>query len=73
MFIAYADIMFAHQGGWDEMLYAAAPILLIFGLLRLANTRAKRQVTDKAKNHVTDGLSSQARSADIETPFNDSL
>lgn len=73
MFIAYADIMFAHQGGWDEMLYAAAPILLIFGLLRLANTRAKRQVTDKAKNQVTDGLSSQARSADIETPFNDSL
>jgi hypothetical protein len=65
MFIAYADKMFAHQGGWDEMLYAAVPILLIFGLLRLANSRAKRQVAD--------GLVSQARSADTETPSNDSL
>ena len=34
--------MFAHQGGWDEFLYAAIPILLIFGLLRLANSRAKK-------------------------------
>ena len=34
--------MFAHQGGWDEMLYAAVPIVLIFSLLRLANSRAKK-------------------------------
>jgi hypothetical protein len=39
---AYADIMFAHQGGWDELLYALVPIALIFGLLRLANSRAKK-------------------------------
>ena len=41
---AYAGWVFAHQGGWDEMLYAAVPIGLIFSLLRLANTRAKKQV-----------------------------
>ena len=42
MATAYADMMFAHQGGWDEMLYALVPIGLIFGLLRLANSRAKK-------------------------------
>ena len=39
--------MFAHQGGWDEILYALGPIALIFGLLRLATVRAKR--ANKAK------------------------
>jgi hypothetical protein len=34
--------MFAHQGGWDEFLYVAVPIALIFALLRLANSRAKK-------------------------------
>ena len=32
----------AHQGGWDEFLFAAGPIALIVGLLWLANSRAKR-------------------------------
>ena len=34
--------MLAHQGGWDEMLYAAVPILVIMVLLRLAHSRAKK-------------------------------
>lgn len=34
--------MLAHQGGWDEFLFVAIPIALIFGLLRLANSRAKK-------------------------------
>ena len=34
--------MLAHQGGWDEFLYAAVPIGLIIGLLRLATTRARK-------------------------------
>lgn len=42
MLTAYAEYVFAHQGGWDEMLYAAVPIALIFGLLRLATVRARR-------------------------------
>jgi hypothetical protein len=39
---AYDEAMFAHQGGWDEFLFVAIPIALIFGLLRLANSRAKK-------------------------------
>jgi len=65
MSIAYADNMFAHQGGWDEMLYAAIPILLIFGLLRLANSRAKRQVRD--------GVAGNAPDMSTDTPSHDSL
>lgn len=34
--------MLAHQGGWDEFLYAAVPILVIVVLLRIANSRAKK-------------------------------
>lgn len=34
--------MLAHQGGWDEILYAAIPIAVIVVLLRVANSRAKR-------------------------------
>lgn len=34
--------LIAHQGGWDEILFAAGPIVLIVGLLWLANKRAKR-------------------------------
>ena len=50
--------MLAHQGGWDEFLFAAAPIVLIAGLLALANRRAKRHVTlrsplDEASTGVT--------------------
>jgi hypothetical protein len=45
---AYADMMFAHQGGWDELLYALAPIGLIFGLLRLASSRAKKLAPPEA-------------------------
>ena len=52
MVTAYADIMFAHQGGWDEMLYALVPIALIFGLLRLANSRAKKLAPPEPTNQV---------------------
>ncbi len=38
----------AHQGGWDEMLMVAAPILVIVGLLRLARRRAERSALDPA-------------------------
>jgi len=32
----------AHQGGWDEMLLVAVPIVLIAGLLSLAKRRVDR-------------------------------
>lgn len=34
--------MLAHQGGWDEILYAAVPIAVIAFLLYVANSRAKK-------------------------------
>ncbi|MCE2734931.1 MAG: hypothetical protein ACK45J_08155 [Acidimicrobiaceae bacterium] len=46
--------MFAHQGGWDEFLYAAVPIALIAGLLRLATTRARKQTASAPDQPVTD-------------------
>ena len=38
----------AHQGGWDEMLFVAIPIVLFVLLLRMANRRADRQVSSPA-------------------------
>jgi hypothetical protein len=35
-------MIFAHQGGWDEMLMVLGPILAIVLLLRLARKRAAR-------------------------------
>lgn len=40
--------MLAHQGGWDEFLFAAAPIALIAGLLAVANRRAKRHLATQS-------------------------
>ena len=34
--------MFAHQGGWDEILYVLVPVGFIVFLLWLANRRARR-------------------------------
>ncbi len=36
------EAMLAHQGGWDEVLLVAAPILVFALLLVLANRRATR-------------------------------
>jgi hypothetical protein len=43
-------MVFAHQGGWDEMLMVLGPILVIVLLLRLAKKRAERSgATDTAE------------------------
>ena len=34
-----APVLLAHQGGWDEILLIAGPILIIIGLLWLAKRR----------------------------------
>jgi hypothetical protein len=36
-------MIFAHQGGWDEMLMVLVPVALVVFLLRLANKRVKDQ------------------------------
>ena len=35
------EMLLAHQGGWDEILLVAGPILVIIGLLRLAKKRVQ--------------------------------
>ena len=35
--------LLAHQGGWDELLMVAVPVLVFGVLLRSANRRAQRQ------------------------------
>lgn len=44
-----ADFSFvlAHQGGWDEILLVAGPILLFVLLLRLANKRAEEKLRER--------------------------
>jgi hypothetical protein len=39
---ALVGVMFAHQGGWDEILFVLVPIGLFAGLLAIANRRAIR-------------------------------
>ena len=36
-------MVFAHQGGWDELLFVLVPISLFAGLLAIANKRAARE------------------------------
>ena len=35
--------MLAHQGGWDEAVFVALPLLLFFGMLQVAKRRADRE------------------------------
>jgi hypothetical protein len=35
-------MLLAHQGGWDELLLVLVPLLVIAGLLYVANRRANR-------------------------------
>lgn len=37
-------MVLAHQGGWDEMLFVATPVVIFVVLLRVANSRAAAQV-----------------------------
>ena len=37
------DLLLAHQGGWDELLYILAPAVVVGALLVLANKRANEQ------------------------------
>lgn len=38
----------AHQGGWDEILMVAGPLLVFAGLLYLANKRANLKLAEAA-------------------------
>lgn len=40
--------LFAHQGGWDEILIVALPLLLIGSLLYIANKRVDAKLAERA-------------------------
>ena len=44
-------MLLAHQGGWDEAIFVAAPLLVFFGLLQLAKRRAERELTEEQQEH----------------------
>jgi hypothetical protein len=48
---ATTSVLLAHQGGWDEILLIAGPIVIIMGLLWLA----KRRVDHAASIHGPGG------------------
>lgn len=52
------DTVLAHQGGWDELLLVAGPVMVFAGLLALARRRAlslgdDRQPTTPDDHHPT--------------------
>jgi hypothetical protein len=44
-------MVFAHQGGWDEMLFVALPIGLFAFLLYVANKKAQAQLEAEKHEH----------------------
>ena len=48
--VAIDSVVLAHQGGWDEILLVAGPLVLLWLLLVLANRRAKRLGNDDANS-----------------------
>lgn len=44
--LSVSALLFAHQGGWDEVLFVLVPILIFAALLAIANRRASRQQDD---------------------------
>jgi hypothetical protein len=39
-------MLLAHQGGWDEVLFVLAPLMVIGALLLLANRRANARARE---------------------------
>lgn len=51
-------LLLAHQGGWDEIVLVAGPIVVIAGLLALANKRAKAVLAASSEDSGEDGSAS---------------
>jgi hypothetical protein len=49
-----ASMVFAHQGGWDEIVFALTPLVIVAALLRLANRRANAARTAAARAAAAD-------------------
>lgn len=44
----YASLV-AHQGGWDEAVFVAVPMVVLAGLLWAARRRAEREQAEEAE------------------------
>ncbi len=51
---AAAHVVLAHQGGWDEILLVAGPLLVFAGVLFLANRRANAKLAEAAASTEPD-------------------
>ena len=43
----------AHQGGWDEILMVAGPLIAVAGLLFLANRRLNNKVAEQSADETS--------------------
>ena len=59
-----ASVLLAHQGGWDEFLLVAAPIVIIIGLLAVV----KRRVDSAARDRTADTAPASAPDASDAGP-----
>ncbi len=60
MTVAATALILAHQGGWDEMLMVAAPLVVVGGLLVMANRRAKAHL----RAHAHDAAAAEHGASD---------
>jgi hypothetical protein len=45
----------AHQGGWDELLWFAAPIVAVFAWVRWAERKARTRAVDDSRHRGEPG------------------
>lgn len=48
------SVILAHEGGWDEVLLVAIPVVFIGGLLLLANRRVNQRLRDAEASNAAD-------------------
>jgi len=41
------SVLFAHQGGWDEILLVGGPLVILAWLLWVADRRARRKTSEE--------------------------
>ncbi len=59
--------LLGHQGGWDEILMVVGPLVLIGGLLYVANRRVSKQLTAQGPESAeSDGTSATATSNTVD-------
>ncbi|MGI9603610.1 MAG: hypothetical protein ACR2QE_17125 [Acidimicrobiales bacterium] len=62
-------MVIAHEGGWDEALFVAVPVVVFFLLLVLANRRANQlrtEHTDTDDETLDDGEDTDSHSAEAD-------